>query len=112
MTWAMSSTPMRSSWRAEPPRSLGLIVHQIDDPYFTEIASGVVQAAEERGLIVQVATFRSRSAARAQAAPLARRVSERCGIIVAGSGYVDPQRGRRKRRAAGHVSAAMAAGRP
>ncbi|WP_344803346.1 LacI family DNA-binding transcriptional regulator [Microlunatus ginsengisoli] len=66
----------------------GLIVHQIDDPYFTEIAAGVVHAAEERGLIVQVAhsgrdpqrelrQLRSLAAQRARA------------IIVAGSGYVD-----------------------
>ena len=67
----------------------GLLVHQIDDPYFTEIAAGVVHAAEERGLIVQVAhsgrdpqrelrQLRSLAAQRARA------------IIVAGSGYVDP----------------------
>ncbi|HET9646918.1 MAG TPA: LacI family DNA-binding transcriptional regulator [Microlunatus sp.] len=68
----------------------GLIVHQIDDPYFTEIAAGVVQAAEERGLIVQVAhsgrdPFRELKQLRSLAAQRAR------AIIVAGSGYVDPQ---------------------
>src|SRR5829696_658232 len=34
--------------------TVGLIVHQIDDPYFSEIAGGVVQAAGEQDLIVQI----------------------------------------------------------
>ena len=68
----------------------GLIVHQIDDPYFTEIAAGVVHAAEERDLIVQVAHSgrdpeRELKQLRSLAAQRAR------VIIIAGSGYVDPE---------------------
>src|SRR6478609_5517214 len=75
----------------------GLIVHQIDDPYFTEIASGVVRAAEERGLIVQVAHSgrdpqRELKQLRSLAAQRAR------AIIVAGSGYVDGQQEAEARR--------------
>jgi LacI family transcriptional regulator len=75
----------------------GLIVHQIDDPYFTEIASGVVRAAEERGLIVQVAHSgrdpqRELKQLRSLAAQRAR------VIIVAGSGYVDGQQEAEARR--------------
>ncbi len=34
--------------------TVGLIVHQIDDPYFSEIASGVLQVAGEQDLMVQI----------------------------------------------------------
>lgn len=70
--------------------TVGLVIHQIDDPYFTEIAAGVIGAAEEHDLIVQVSQsgrdpgrelkhIRTLSAHRSRA------------IIIAGSGYVDPQ---------------------
>jgi LacI family transcriptional regulator len=75
----------------------GLIIHQIDDPYFTEIAAGVVHAAEERGLIVQIAHSgrdpqRELRQLRLLAAQRAR------AIIVAGSGYVDGQQEAEARR--------------
>ncbi len=75
----------------------GLIVHQIDDPYFTEIASGVVDAAEERGLIVQVShsgrdPLRELKQLRYLAAQRAR------AIIIAGSGYVDGRQEAEARR--------------
>lgn len=75
----------------------GLIVHQIDDPYFTEIAAGVVHAAEERGLIVQVAHSgrdpeRELKQLRSLAAQRAR------VIIIAGSGYVDGEQEAEARR--------------
>ena len=75
----------------------GLIVHQIDDPYFTEIAAGVVHAAEERGLIVQVAHSgrdpqRELKQLRSLAGQRAR------AIIIAGSGYVDGQQEAEARR--------------
>src|SRR5687768_16556031 len=34
--------------------SIGLIVHEIGDPYFSEIASGVLGVAAEQGLTVQI----------------------------------------------------------
>lgn len=69
--------------------TVGLIVHQVDDPYFTEIAAGVIGAAETHDLIVQISQsgrdpqrelkqLRTLSAHRSRA------------IIIAGSGYVDP----------------------
>ncbi|MFT4165735.1 MAG: LacI family DNA-binding transcriptional regulator [Microlunatus sp.] len=76
---------------------VGLIVHQIDDPYFTEIAAGVVHAAESRGLIVQVAHSgrnpeRELKQLRSLAAQRAR------VIIIAGSGYVDGEQEAEARR--------------
>lgn len=38
---------------------VGLLVHDIEDPYFAAIANGVMRAADERGLLVMMAsTFR------------------------------------------------------
>ena len=34
--------------------TVGLIVHQVDDPYFSEIAGGVIEIAGEQGLLVQI----------------------------------------------------------
>ncbi|WP_307812854.1 LacI family DNA-binding transcriptional regulator [Micromonospora coerulea] len=34
--------------------TVGLVVHQVDDPYFSEIAGGVIQVAAEEGLLVQI----------------------------------------------------------
>ena len=88
--------------------SIGLIVHEIGDPYFSEIASGVLRVAAAAGpdradLPLRAATPQSR----AGPDPRARRAPRR-RIIVAGSGFVDPaleaeaQRGaaRRSRRPA------------
>ncbi|HSS59166.1 MAG TPA: LacI family DNA-binding transcriptional regulator, partial [Solirubrobacteraceae bacterium] len=36
--------------------TLGLVVHDVADPYFSTIASGVIEAAAERGLLVTVAS--------------------------------------------------------
>ncbi|BAK34358.1 LacI family transcriptional regulator [Microlunatus phosphovorus NM-1] len=75
----------------------GLIVHQIDDPYFTEIAAGVVHAAEERGLIVQVA--HSGRDPQREVKQLHSLVAQRARVIViAGSGYVDGEQEAEARR--------------
>ena len=34
--------------------TVGLVVHQVDDPYFSEIAGGVIEIAGEQGLLVQI----------------------------------------------------------
>lgn len=91
--------------------SIGLVVHEIGDPYFTEIAAGVMGLGEQHGLMVQVRqTRRDPDNELAQVRALvANRVD---GIIIAGSGYVDPaveQPARRQldafRQAGGRVAA-------
>ena len=37
---------------------IGLIVHEIDDPFFTEIAGGIVRSASEENPAVQVSSHR------------------------------------------------------
>lgn len=70
---------------------VGLILNQIDDPYFTEIAAGVIGAAEEAELTVQIA-HSTRDPAR-ELKQIRSLVAQRArAIIIAGSGYGDPQR--------------------
>lgn len=68
--------------------SLGLIVHEIGDPYFSEIASGVLDGARQQGMIVQIChTGRDADAELEQTRQL---IAHRVGtIIIAGSGHVD-----------------------
>jgi LacI family transcriptional regulator len=70
-------------------RSIGLVVHEIGDPYFSEIASGVLQLATQEGLTVQIChTGRDPEAELRQIRSL---IANRVGaILVAGSGFVDP----------------------
>ncbi|HEU5485393.1 MAG TPA: LacI family DNA-binding transcriptional regulator [Microlunatus sp.] len=70
---------------------VGLILNQIDDPYFTEIAAGVVRAAEESELTVQIG-HSTRDPAR-ELKQIRSLVAQRArAIVIAGSGYSDPQR--------------------
>jgi len=71
-----------------PSSSIGLIVHEIGDPYFTEIASGVLRVASEEGLNVQIChAGRDPHNEILQIRTLvANRVG---GIIIAGSGFED-----------------------
>jgi LacI family transcriptional regulator len=70
---------------------VGLILNQIDDPYFTEIAAGVVRTAEEAELTVQIG-HSTRDPAR-ELKQIRSLVAQRArAIIIAGSGYSDPQR--------------------
>ncbi|WP_407319765.1 LacI family DNA-binding transcriptional regulator [Isoptericola halotolerans] len=67
----------------------GLLVYEIGDPYFSEIASGVISAAAAQGWSVQIS--HTERDARAEAAQLRLMRAHRVGaIVVAGSGYVDP----------------------
>lgn len=70
-------------------RSVGLVVHEIGDPYFAEIASGVLRVGAREGLTVQIChTGRDPERELDQIRLL---VANRVGaIIVAGSGFVDP----------------------
>ena len=72
-----------------PTRSVGLVVHEIGDPYFSEIASGVLGVGAREGLTVQIChTGRDPERELAQLRTL---IANRVGaIIVAGSGFVDP----------------------
>jgi LacI family transcriptional regulator len=69
-------------------RSVGLVVHEIGDPYFAEIASGVLRVGAREGLTVQIChTGRDPERELDQIRLL---VAHRVGaIIVAGSGFVD-----------------------
>jgi len=71
--------------------SVGLLVHEIGDPYFTEIASGVLRVAAREGLTVQIChTGRDPQQELEQIHTL---IANRVGaIIIAGSGFVDPSR--------------------
>ena len=81
---------MPAPWRAVRASTVGLIVHQIDDPYFSEIAGGVVQVAGERDLIVQICHFGRNP--QNELRQIRHLVDQRVGvIIIAGSGYVDPR---------------------
>ncbi len=67
---------------------VGLIVHDVTDPYFAEVAKGVLEVAEQNQLVVLISQSR-----RDPATDLARIRSLRAqrvgAIVLAGSGYVD-----------------------
>ncbi len=77
------------SLAAGTSRSVGLVVHEIGDPYFAEIASGVLRVGAQEGLTVQIChTGRDPQRELDQIRLL---VAQRVGaIIIAGSGFVDP----------------------
>jgi LacI family transcriptional regulator len=70
------------------PAMVGLIVHDVADPYFAEIAKGVLRVADEQQLLVLI-----NQSERRPATELARIRSLRANrvgaIVLAGSGYVD-----------------------
>src|SRR5687768_9006928 len=69
--------------------TVGLIVHQVDDPYFSEIAGGVIKLADEQNLLVQIC-HSGRDPAH-ELRQIRNLIAQRVGIIlVAGSGYHDP----------------------
>jgi LacI family transcriptional regulator len=70
--------------------TVGLIVHQIDDPYFSEIASGVIRVAGEQDLMVQIC--HSGRDPEQELRQIRNLIAQRIGVvIVAGSGYIDPR---------------------
>ncbi|MDT9592058.1 LacI family DNA-binding transcriptional regulator [Nocardioides zeae] len=70
-------------------KTVGLVVHEIGDPYFSEIASGLLRLADREGLSLQIChTGRDPEAELRQVRTLvAHRVA---AIVVAGSGFDDP----------------------
>ncbi|WP_210649214.1 LacI family DNA-binding transcriptional regulator [Nocardioides sp. SYSU D00065] len=72
-----------------PSRSVGLVVHEIGDPYFSEIASGLLGVGAREGLTVQIC-HTGRDPER-ELEQLRMLVANRVGaIVIAGSGLVDP----------------------
>lgn len=70
-------------------RSVGLVVHEIGDPYFAEIASGVLRVGAREGLTVQIC-HTGRDPER-ELDEIRMLIANRVGaIIIAGSGFVDP----------------------
>ncbi|MCA2214252.1 LacI family DNA-binding transcriptional regulator [Jidongwangia harbinensis] len=68
--------------------TVGLIVHQVDDPYFSEIAGGVIGLADEQRLLVQIC--HSGRDPGYELRQIRHLIAQRVGIIiVAGSGYSD-----------------------
>ncbi|GGM96745.1 LacI family transcriptional regulator [Actinoplanes campanulatus] len=70
--------------------TVGLIVHQVDDPYFAEIAGGVIGLADEQRLLVQIC--HSGRDPGHELRQIRHLIAQRAGIIIiAGSGYDDPR---------------------
>ena len=67
---------------------IGLLVHDVADPYFSGIASGAIAEAERRGLLVTLASTQ-RSPERELAHLVALRGQRAQGVIVAGSRFDD-----------------------
>ncbi|TGO05716.1 Transcriptional regulator, LacI family [Serinibacter arcticus] len=64
--------------------TLGLLVHDIADPYFSAIAAAVVRTAEAEGLQVSLATTQNDPAREAQLIDLMRRQRARAVVIAGG----------------------------
>jgi LacI family transcriptional regulator len=68
--------------------TVGLVVHQVDDPYFSEIAGGVIKLADAQSLLVQIS--QSGRDPVYELRQIRHLIAQRVGIIiVAGSGYSD-----------------------
>ncbi|WP_423462530.1 LacI family DNA-binding transcriptional regulator [Promicromonospora sp. MS192] len=89
--------------------ALGLVVHDIADPYFSTIAAGVARAAERAGLIVTLASTEHSAERELAFVELARRQRSRA-IILAG-GRLEPDGGQTPvddvRPASGALEAAL-----
>jgi LacI family transcriptional regulator len=85
------ANPLARTLAGGASSTVGLVVHQIDDPYFSEIAAGVIEVADEQGLLVQIChSGRDPDHELRQIRSL---IAQRAGVIlIAGSGYSDPRR--------------------
>ncbi|WP_369370824.1 LacI family DNA-binding transcriptional regulator [Promicromonospora sp. Populi] len=72
--------------------ALGLVVHDIADPYFSTIAAGIARAAEREGLIVTLSATENSPERELAFVELARRQRSRA-IILAGSRVTLPDGG-------------------
>lgn len=64
--------------------TLGLIVHDIADPYFSAIAAGVVRSATEAGLQVTLTTTQNDAGREAELVDLMRRQRARAVVVAGG----------------------------
>jgi len=78
--------------------SLGLVVHDIADPYFSSIAAGVTIAADRSGLAVTLASTQHDPSREAELVELMQRQRARA-IILAGGRLDSPEADDRLRRA-------------
>lgn len=69
--------------------TVGLITHDVGDPYFSTMARGVLRVATEQGLLVMIAST-YRDPARELAYISALRAQRARAILLAGSGFEDP----------------------
>ncbi|MFV0252849.1 MAG: LacI family DNA-binding transcriptional regulator [Beutenbergiaceae bacterium] len=69
--------------------TLGLIVHDISDPYFSAIAAGVAATAEQHGLIVTLATTQHKPGREPEFIEVLQSQRARA-IVIAGGRYDDP----------------------
>ncbi|MFD6446383.1 LacI family DNA-binding transcriptional regulator [Promicromonospora sp. NPDC060204] len=88
---AYSPDPSAQAMARGRTTALGLVVHDIADPYFSTIAAGVARAAEQAGLIVTLASTEHSSERELAFVELARRQRSRA-IILAG-GRLEPEAG-------------------
>lgn len=86
---AYSPDPSAQAMARGRTTALGLVVHDIADPYFSTIAAGVARAAEQAGLIVTLASTEHSSERELAFVELARRQRSRA-IILAG-GRLEPE---------------------
>lgn len=70
--------------------SMGLIVHDISDPYFSSIAAGVTTAAERHGLLVTLASTQHQPRREEQFIEVLQSQRSRA-IVLAGGRYDDQQ---------------------
>ncbi|GAA3598932.1 LacI family DNA-binding transcriptional regulator [Kineosporia mesophila] len=68
--------------------SVGLVMHDIADPYFSSIAAGVIKGAEGQGLAVTIATTGRRPGAELESVARLRRQRARA-IVLVGSRTAD-----------------------
>lgn len=70
--------------------TIGLIVHDIADPYFSSIAAGVTAAADELGLVVTLATTQHQRGREQQFVEVLQSQRARA-IVIAGGRYDDAE---------------------
>ncbi|GAA3241860.1 LacI family DNA-binding transcriptional regulator [Actinocorallia longicatena] len=82
------ANPTAQSLASGESNIIGLVVHDLVDPYFAAVADGAMAAADRHGLIVTVGTTR-RDPAREVALVAALRAQRARAIILAGSRSLD-----------------------
>ena len=85
---------------------VGLMVHDVSDPYFSEIARGVLRVASDNGLMALISNS-FRDPARELTYIQALRAQRASAIVLAGSGFRDPDH---RSRAAAELQAFEATG--